>query len=249
MESQRGFLMVFQRLSRCSLAFSLSASTCLAQVPGYSRPAFDNQAGLIRRAQSGDSNAEYLLGVECEHGEGLPGGVPNLRSAISWYNMAVQRGDLRAMYHLGQLLVQGKALVPVKAGGFRSAPEQGNAMMQYALSRGYSPQTNSVMTPAMAARVAAQQQAAKQQNQATHPSSTTLTPDDAAGGLLLLGGLAALLAIAASSSSNGVSGNSPEPINGGKYCHIYKDVWVDDPGMAKGHYEQRYVPAQGYECP
>ena len=241
--------MLFERCACSSLVLSLLTTACFGQAYGRVpyNPRVSNRDGLIQRARSGDTNAEYVLGMDCEHGDGLPGGRPDLAVAISWYNMALQRGDLRATYRVGQLLAEGKATIPQRAGS-RSGPEQGRNLMQYAMSRGFDPRTGRVITPELAASIAARQRAAQDQSPA-RPASTTLTPDDAAGPLLLLGGLAALLVIAAaSSSSSSDATGSGTTSSGAKYCHKYKDVWVDD-HHGGGHYEQQYVPAQGYECP
>lgn len=242
--------MLFERLACSSLVLSVCTTACFSQAyySGLpSRSQVNNQNGLVQRARSGDTNAEYVLGMDSEHGNGLPGGRPDLAAAISWYNMAAQRGNLRATYRIGQLLAEGKATVPSRPGS-HSGPEQGRQLMQYAISHGYDPQTGQVITPEMAARLAAQQRAAQEQSQ-NRPASTTLTPDDAAVPLAILGGLAALLVVAAAAGSgSNTTSTSEDASSGMKFCHKYKDVWVDDQ-HGGGHYQQQYVAAQGYECP
>jgi TPR repeat protein len=240
--------MFLQRLACSSVAISLATTTCFGQaygVPAPYAPRVGNSNRIFQRAQAGDTNAEYLLGMDFERGDGFSGGTPDLATAVSWYKMAAQRGELRATYRIGQLLAEGKASLrpgtPVGA-----SQEQGRKLMQYAVSNGYSPQAGRVITAAEAARLAAEQQAARQQSQNAQPATTSGTSD---GALLLFGGIAALLALAAASSDSTSSSTfSGDSSSGMKYCHKYKSVWKDD-GHGSGHYEQEYVPAQGFECP
>ena len=238
--------MLFQRLVCSTLVFTLTTVPVLAQVNlGNSRTPTP-VAELRRRANGGDAYAAYILGRDCEGGFGTSGNRPDLQHAIAWYNLAARGGSLQATYRLGQLIAAGKVMLPQPGGGYRADVTQGSAMMQYAVSQGYSPQTNTVISPATTA---------KQNVSPSHTAPPASSGSNDTAGALLLGlGALAILAIAASSSSSTAGSPSQDTGTGdsqaSRTCTIFYDVPITpNPTYPGTTTEQRSRIGHGYECP
>ena len=81
-----------------------------AQTP---EPAQDNSIEAFRtRANAGDADAQFSLGVKYDNGEGVP---QDDIEAASWYRQAAEQGIAAAQYNLGGDVRQR----PGRAGGRR----------------------------------------------------------------------------------------------------------------------------------
>ena len=88
---------------------------------------------LTRRAQAGDVEAQFHLGLTYESGDGVERFPP---TAASWFTKAAMQGNAKAQYHLGLIYERGdgvrrdtyKALF-----WYRKAAEQGSVTAQVSL--------------------------------------------------------------------------------------------------------------------
>src|SRR5690242_12009738 len=62
---------------------------------------------LIDRAEKGDMQAEFYLGLLYDHGKEVPA---NPEAAVRWYQMAADRGDHSAQNNLGALYMNGRGV-------------------------------------------------------------------------------------------------------------------------------------------
>jgi TPR repeat protein len=104
----------------------------------HSSPIADAGTTLQARAQAGDAQAQYLLGVAYNRGDGVP---QDYAQAALWYRRAADQGDVNAQYNLGVVygLGQGVPQDSVQAAAWtRKAADQGDASAQYNLGTYYS---------------------------------------------------------------------------------------------------------------
>jgi TPR repeat protein len=131
----------------CALALSLVASVVQAQPPGltpedakrYEAAVIEQRKSnrdiyerLLKRAESGDPDAQYELGWYYENGKG--GMVPtDFVEAVKWYRKAAEQGDLNGQAALGVMYAFGHG-VPRDDGAaftwYLAAAEQGSALAQ-----------------------------------------------------------------------------------------------------------------------
>ena len=117
------------------VALLLGAAAC-AETP---EPAQDNSIEAIRtRANAGDAEAQFNLGVMYDAGLGVP---QDLVEAVAWYRQAAEQGDADAQYNLGVAYANGLGVPQdlVEAVAWcRQAAEQGYADAQYNLGLMYA---------------------------------------------------------------------------------------------------------------
>ena len=83
------------------VALLLGAAAC-AETP---EPAQDNSIEAIRtRANAGDAEAQFNLGVMYDAGLGVP---QDLVEAVAWYRQAAEQGYADAQYNLGLMYANG----------------------------------------------------------------------------------------------------------------------------------------------
>lgn len=93
---------------------------------------------LLEKAQKGDANAQFELGLMYASGDGVP---KDSTEAVKWYRKAAEQGHARAQYSIGYMYYIGDG-VPKDATEavqwFRKAAEQGNVPAQYGLGLSYA---------------------------------------------------------------------------------------------------------------
>jgi len=85
------------------------------------------------RAEKGDANAQYSLGLMYGRGEGVP---KDFAKAIDWYIKAAEQGHALAQFNLGLIYKHGAGVPkdPAKAvEWYTKAAEQGNVQAQSSL--------------------------------------------------------------------------------------------------------------------
>jgi hypothetical protein len=88
---------------------------------------------LLRDAESGNAEAQNLLGVMYDTGEGV---AEDDAEAVKWYRKAAEQGHEDAQFILGVAYVTGEGVAENDAEAakwFRKAAEQGHAEAQYTL--------------------------------------------------------------------------------------------------------------------
>jgi hypothetical protein len=65
------------------------------------RPKVDS---ILKLAKSGDPNAQWLMGVRFDQGDGV---IEDNNQALEWFNKAAKKGHLGAMFNLGAMYVRG----------------------------------------------------------------------------------------------------------------------------------------------
>ena len=88
---------------------------------------------LRRRAEQGDSSAQYNLGVIYLNGKGVP---QDYSEAVSWFRKAAEQGVAGAQYNLGLMYANGHGVpqdYQEAVSWFRKAAEQGKASAQHNL--------------------------------------------------------------------------------------------------------------------
>ena len=93
---------------------------------------------LIKKAEQGDANAQFNLGVCYYFGKSV---VQNYKEAVKWYTKAAEQGDAAAEYNLGVFYYRGEG-VPQDYNEavkwWTKAADQGNEAAQRALQKSKS---------------------------------------------------------------------------------------------------------------
>ena len=85
---------------------------------------------LLGEAQSGDAQAQCLVGIMYRTGRGVP---QDLAEAAKWYKKAAEQGDVNAQRYLGYVYLEGEGVPQDSveaAKWYRKAAEQGDANAQ-----------------------------------------------------------------------------------------------------------------------
>ena len=85
---------------------------------------------ILTRAQKGDAEAQYNLGVMYDEGQGVP---QNYKEALKWYTKAVEQGYAEAQCNLGVMYAEGRGVsknYKEALKWFTKAAEQGYAIAQ-----------------------------------------------------------------------------------------------------------------------
>lgn len=85
---------------------------------------------FLVEAKSGNSQAQYYLGMMYDNGKGVPQGY---KEAVKWYRLAAEQGNMEAQYSLGNMYHNGKGVPQVYKEAlkwYRLAAEQGHADAQ-----------------------------------------------------------------------------------------------------------------------
>src|SRR5674476_586003 len=101
----------------------LLAATVLA-VMACSSPSSEKD-NVIRRAEKGDANAQFVLGRKYDIGKGVP---QDYAEAAKWYRMAAEQGHAEAQFNLGMLYDEGRGVsqdYAEAAKWYRKAKDQG----------------------------------------------------------------------------------------------------------------------------
>ena len=129
-----------------SLAMTMAApvfAQALQELP------FDKQMKL---AKVGDVDAQYLVGLAFETGEGAKA---DEAEAARWFRKAALQGNVEAQYHLALLVSKGakglKQDWPTALKLFQDAAAKGHASAMNALGRAYQTGTGTTADPAKAA--------------------------------------------------------------------------------------------------
>lgn len=89
----------------------------------------------VRKADQGDVDAQYNLGIIYYHGEGVP---RNYEEALSWFLKAAEQNDADAQYNLGFMYGRGEGIEKSHAQSvawFKRAAEQGHRGAQDILEK------------------------------------------------------------------------------------------------------------------
>ena len=92
---------------------------------------------LKKKAAAGDANAQYMLGLTYDLGQGVP---ENKAEAVKWYRLAAAQGLADAQLSLGAMYEYGQGVPEDKTEAvkwFRLAAAQGDASAQFNLGRMY----------------------------------------------------------------------------------------------------------------
>jgi len=96
---------MLRRLALAGMVALLVGAGPLAQTP---EPAQDDSIEVLRtRANAGDAEAQYNLGVAYRDSEGVP--QDNVE-AVAWFRQAAEQGDANAQYNLGAMYVNGRGV-------------------------------------------------------------------------------------------------------------------------------------------
>lgn len=88
-----------------------------------------------RKAQDGDVDAQYNLGIIYYHGEGVP---KDFEQALSWFLMAAEQNDADAQYNLGFMYGRGEGVTKNREQSiqwFKKAADQGHVGAQEILEK------------------------------------------------------------------------------------------------------------------
>jgi uncharacterized protein len=97
--------------------------------------AYEDFQSLLERAQRGDCESQYLLGIAYFTGAGVS---QNGAEALKWVSTAAEHGYPKAQYELGALnFANGSGNINEAVKWYRLAAEQGNADAQFALGAIY----------------------------------------------------------------------------------------------------------------
>ena len=92
-----------------------------------------DQIDRQRRAEQGDADAQYRLGLSYNLGLGVPA---DASEAVAWYRRAAEQGHAGAQLALGNMFAIGRGVPKDDAAAivwYRRAGEQGDASVQYLL--------------------------------------------------------------------------------------------------------------------
>ena len=95
-------------------------------------------ADIMKRAKSGDANAQLLLGVSYAEGHGVP---KDDAEAVKWFRKAADQGFAEAQHILGMMYAKGRGVPEDDAEAvkwYRKAADQGHARAQYMLGNMYA---------------------------------------------------------------------------------------------------------------
>ncbi len=121
----------YQRVTLVGLLLvSLFASSCAAPPPGTPQPLIGGPAvsEVLKRAQTGEPNAQNELGLMYSEGRGLP---QNYLEAKDWFKKAADQGHAGAQVNLGTLYFLGRGAPysdHMALFWFQRAAEQRNAL-------------------------------------------------------------------------------------------------------------------------
>ena len=93
--------------------------------------------GFRIHAERGDAEAQFILGIMYDDGEGVP---PDYAEAVLWYRRAAEKGLVVAQFMLGLMYAEGEDVPQDYAEAvrwYRRAAEQDNADAQFKLGVGY----------------------------------------------------------------------------------------------------------------
>ncbi len=85
---------------------------------------------VFRRAEKGDANAQFVLGLKYDTGKGVP---QDSAEAAKWYRKAAEQGHAEAQFNLGILYDEGRGVRQDYAEAvkwYRKAKDQGVASTQ-----------------------------------------------------------------------------------------------------------------------
>jgi TPR repeat protein len=119
-----GLLLVF-------VATSLTAAEPNPNAKSLAEP--DHIAGIRAKADKGDAESQFGLGVAYAFGAGVP---EDIKEALKWYRKAADQGKTAAQYYLGLAYARGKGVAKDSAEAakwYRKAAEQGYAAAQFNL--------------------------------------------------------------------------------------------------------------------
>jgi TPR repeat protein len=88
-------------------------------------------------AEQGDANAQFVLGVMYEKGQGVP---QDYKAAVKWYSLAAEQGDVMTQKKLARMYEKGEGVpkdYKTAAKWYRHAAEQGDAIGQFNLGLMY----------------------------------------------------------------------------------------------------------------
>ncbi len=91
-------------LALCLLAFVLS----IHAVAQEDKPLSDETEALIEKAEGGDAEAQFNLGVAYDNGEGVR---EDHKEAVKWYRKAADQGFADAQYYLGKMYYRGTGVL------------------------------------------------------------------------------------------------------------------------------------------
>jgi len=118
-------------LRQILLRACLSGGLALAPVAGSART--DETQAARQKAQSGDPEAQWRLGIMYLLGRGAP---QSDIKAVEWFHAAAEQGEARAQFSLGYMYNEGRG-VPQNVGEagrwYRRAAEQGQGKAQFLL--------------------------------------------------------------------------------------------------------------------
>lgn len=112
---------------------ALSLAVLGHPVPAQDIPSAHELADLRARAEVGDAQAEYNLGLMYDTGRGVP---QDYAEAVRWYRLAAEQGHIEAQHQLGRMYHQGRGVpqdFPEAVAWYRQAAEQGDVEAQYAV--------------------------------------------------------------------------------------------------------------------
>ena len=116
------------------LLVSLVAGLICLSVVGYG----DDLSALRLKAEQGNANAQYNIGVRYANGKGVD---QDQQEAVKWYRLAAEQGYASAQQVLGRRCAIGKGVQQDQQEAvkwYRLAAEQGNAIAQYRLGFCYN---------------------------------------------------------------------------------------------------------------
>jgi TPR repeat protein len=101
---------MLNKLSVFLTFFLLIASSVYATSPKQPNSVVLDQNSIqtiIEKANNGDANAQFCLGLMYEEGEGIP---QDYNEAIKWYIKAAEQGNANAQFYLGGMYAGGKGV-------------------------------------------------------------------------------------------------------------------------------------------
>src|SRR5438067_907840 len=117
----------------------LLLSAAVFQLPAQRTESNRKQVDAVKaKAEAGDADSEYQLGVRYYNGEGVP---KDFSEAVKWYRKAAEQGLAEAQGNLGRCYFLGQGVAKNYAEAvkwFRKAAEQNYAAAQNKLGFDYS---------------------------------------------------------------------------------------------------------------
>jgi uncharacterized protein len=115
-------------IQRRSFRVILLAATMLAVMA--CSPSSSEKDNVFRRAEKGDANAQFVLGLKYDTGKGVP---QDYAEAAKWYRKAAEQGYAEAQFNLGSMYDEGRGVpqdYAEAAKWYRKAKDQGVASAQ-----------------------------------------------------------------------------------------------------------------------